>query len=203
MAFLRGVAANYTQIYERNPYTTAFATCFVKGALADTIAQRFIDRRAPRSGRDASSQHWQQDWRRTFAFAMYSGAYCGCAQHWIYNSLYARLFTMETTLAVAAQKAACDSFVHAPCVASPCYYFLRPVMEGRGTIADGMADYRRDFWTVGIAFVKIWGPAHLLTFTVVPRNLRIAFIASVSLGWLSLISFFAHDDDDDKNLIDR
>ena len=190
MALARGVAG-YIQIYERNPWTTSFATCFVKGAVADIIAQRVLDKR-----RHAESKIDAHDWRRTLAFAVYSGAYCGCAQHWIYNSLYARLFTIETTVAVALKKVSCDCFVHAPLVASPCYYFLRPVMEGRGSIVDGVADYKRDFWTVGIAFVKVWGPAHMCTFTVVPPPMRIAFIASVSLGWLSLMSFFAHDGDD-------
>ena len=190
---IRSAAARYMTTYDRHPWATSFTTCFVKGAIADTIAQRYLDNRA--KGSDGGGRRRSQDWRRTIMFAMYSGAYCGCAQHWIYNSLYARLFTMETTLAVAFKKAACDSFVHAPFVASPCYYFLRPTLEGTGTIADGVDDYKRDFWTVGIAFVKIWGPTHLLTFTLVPRPMRIAFIASVSLGWLSLMSYFAHDDD--------
>ena len=37
----------------------------------------------------------------------------------------------------------------------------------------------------------IWTPAQLVTFSVIPPNFRVAWVASVSFGWLIVLSFKA------------
>ena len=42
----------------------------------------------------------------------------------------------------------------------------------------------------------VWVPAHVVTFTVVPQKFRIAWTATVSVGWLSFVSYFANQEDE-------
>jgi hypothetical protein len=54
--------------YSKSPYVVSFGTCLVKGAAADGIAQTQIEKTEKFSI------------RRNALFALWSAAYCGCAQ---------------------------------------------------------------------------------------------------------------------------
>lgn len=58
----------YMSFYSKSPYIASFGTCLVKGALADGIAQTQIEK----------NEHFSV--RRNALFALWSAAYCGCAQ---------------------------------------------------------------------------------------------------------------------------
>lgn len=68
-ALLRG----YSDAYSQSPYRAAFFTCLFKGAIADCVAQIQIERRDT------------LDTRRTLLFSLWSAAYCGSCQHYIFN----------------------------------------------------------------------------------------------------------------------
>ena len=57
-----------------------------------------------------------------------------------------------------------------------------------GSIAESMGEYRDIFTTFYFKPAMVWVPAHLITFTIVPPPMRIAWIASVSIGWLTFVS---------------
>ena len=71
----RGLAA-YTRAYNARPYSVSFATCFVKAGLADLIAQTKLEK-----------SNDGVNWKRTLAFSVWGGAYCGSAQHVIFTRL--------------------------------------------------------------------------------------------------------------------
>ena len=109
-AFLQ-LLGRYAEAYARHPYPMSFATCLVKGSLADGIAQTFVEKN------EAGFST-----RRNLLFAAWSAAYCGCAQHYIFNVAFSRAFGTATTWAVSLQKAAADSFVATPLLGIPIYY---------------------------------------------------------------------------------
>ena len=59
----------YMSFYAKSPYIASFVTCFAKGAVADGIAQTQIEKTTERFSI-----------RRNALFALWSAAYCGCAQ---------------------------------------------------------------------------------------------------------------------------
>ena len=171
----------YASFYQKYPYRAAFATCLVKGGVADVVAQTQIEQRGP------------LDVRRTALFALWSAAYCGCAQHAIFNRLFASMFGTSTSFRVALSKASTDAFVATPLLGIPIYYGCKPLIEGTGgSPIDGLREYAGVFREFYFKPAMVWIPAHLLTFSVIPTPLRIGWTATVSLGWLSFVSYTSH-----------
>jgi hypothetical protein len=68
------------------------------------------------------------------------------------------------------------------------------MIEGYGqNPMDGLREYADIFVSFYFKPAMVWVPAHVITFTVIPRPLRIAWSATVSLGWLSFVSSMSHD----------
>ena len=72
------------------------------------------------------------DFRRNLAFATFSGAYLGCAQHYIYNMLFTRWVDVPFAAASAGKRAALkvllDGIWHVPLVYLPLYYGFENAM---------------------------------------------------------------------------
>ena len=109
MAAIAQLLRRYSEFYSSHPYRTSFVTCLVKGAAADGLAQSYIERREHLSIRSNA------------LFAAWSAAYCGCAQHYIFNIAFTRAFGTATNASVALRKAAADSFVATPLLGIPIY----------------------------------------------------------------------------------
>lgn len=180
MALASRFLGAYAELSQRSPYGTAFGSCFFKGAVADSFSQRAVE------GRDT------QDWRRTLVFAVYGGWYCGWVQHFVYNVAYARLFGLDTSLRNAARKVAFDCATHVPLVVFPVYYAYKGVFYDGDGAAAGLGRYRGEAADMCARYYGVWVPANMLVFTVVPVPLRIGFIATTSLGWLTASSYYTH-----------
>ena len=171
----------YSDVYLTHPYRTSFVTCLLKGAAADGLAQMYIERK----------EHLSV--RRNALFAAWSAAYCGCAQHYIFNIAFSRAFGTATSASVALQKAAADSFIATPLLGIPIYYACKPMIEGTGlSPVVGLREYAAGFAEFYFKPAMVWIPAHLLTFSVIPPTMRIAWTATVSVGWLSFVSLTSH-----------
>lgn len=171
--------AKYDRSYSRFPMTVAFATCAVKACASDVVAQKQLE--------GAS----RVDRARTGKFTVWGGLYCGCFQHLLYNVLYPRLFAAPSGRGgqlKIVQTLLFELCVHFPLVANPVYYTCNSVFTG-GTFIDGLREYRDDFWRIMSMVWAVWTPAHFVTFAVVPPPFRIAWVASVSFGWLVVLSF--------------
>jgi protein Mpv17 len=134
-------------------------------------------------------------WRRTGAFFFYGGLYQGCVQHFIFNHLFPVWFGESTGLLTVASKVLVDQFILTPFLCLPAAYLAKaiafnyPLNEGlRRYAADARKDLLIKYWT-------IWGPVQCLTFSVVPPQWRIAFIAFVSFFWLIILSTISSRDD--------
>ena len=180
MALVRSFLGAYSELSKRRPYSVAFGSCTVKGAMADAFSQRVVEGRA------------EHDFRRTAVFACYGGWYCGWFQHALYNVGYARLFGTSTSLYNAARKVAFDCAVHVPLVCFPIYYAYKHVVYDGDGVRAGLERYRGEAVDMCARYYTVWVPANLLVFTVIPVPLRIGFIATTSLGWLTVSSYYTH-----------
>jgi len=182
-AFLsRGLLGRYGEWSAAQPWTSAFVTCTVKGSIADALAQIVMEEKAVTD----------IDVYRNGLFAFYGGWYCGLAQHFIYNIVYTRLFGSSTGILNALRKIAFDSVVHVPFVVFPVFYAYKGYFYDRIGLEGGLRKYKDEAKDMILNYYKVWIPANLAVFTVVPVRFRIGFIATTSLGWLTLSSFLTH-----------
>ena len=168
----------YRSLSRRAPLGTAFVTCFLKGSASDCVIQQ--------------TETPPFDWRRNCAFAFFSGAYLGIGQHFVYNVVFLRIFGSGRDFFTATKKVVADSFIHVPCLYLPLYYPFETVATGRGSVLDGLQRYVHDAPRVLTTYWCTWPPAHFLSFSVLPQELRIAFIASLSFVWLCYLSAVSH-----------
>ena len=98
---LKNLAKRYSLAYDKLPYTMAFLTMLTKGSIADYLTQTQIETRIENpnlktnknSIKTTNNKHHKKfDFKRNIKFSLFCGVYTGCAQHWIYNKLYQRLF---------------------------------------------------------------------------------------------------------------
>eukprot|EP01084_Bolivina_argentea_P088057 158975_1 len=185
----------YAKTYRHWPYTLAFATCFVKGSISDSITQKKLEKNTINSNQD----NWL-DYKRNARFATWSGAYCGSVQHFVYNVLYARLFPASSVLS----KVCCTAFdglIHVPFFYFPSYYLFKSLFLG-GNGIDGLNEFWDNKWKILTTYWKIWTPIIFSVMFFVPFEFRVGTIGVASLFWLILLSYIAPmtDSDHDKDI---
>lgn len=175
----------YAGTYRKWPYALAFATCFIKGSISDGITQTKLE------------SNNEMDYKRNGRFAVWSGLYCGCIQHIIYNIFYTRLFPVITPLNRIGVTMI-DCFGHVPFVFFPNYYIFRSLILG-GTMNEGLNEYWNDKWNVLSAYWKLWIPSMFCIMSFVPFEFRIFVIGSVSIVWLIILSYLVPMTEQDKD----
>ena len=178
----KSLLQRYSAASTARPWLTGFTTCAFKGLLADLLVQLAVEKVE------------KVDWKRTATFSFYGGWYCGWVQHGLYNVVYRRLFGASTAVFNALRIVAFDALTHVPLVIFPVYYSYNAMILGGplhgDTAYEGLRKYLdEDLFTINTRYWMLWCPANVLVFTVVPRPLRIAFIAGTSFVWLSMVSF--------------
>ena len=125
---------------------------------------------------------------RLGTFFLYGGLYQGCVQYYIFNVLYPIWFGEGTDPATIAVKVLFDQFVLTPFLCLPVCYLVKAIVF-RYPLTEGLERYvmdaRRDLL---VKYWLIWGPVQCLTFSVVPPQWRVPFIALVSFFWLLILS---------------
>ncbi|KAJ8600904.1 hypothetical protein CTAYLR_010432 [Chrysophaeum taylorii] len=174
------VVEAYRGLSRSRPLSTAFVVTFAKGSASDMIAQTSFDGR-------------RFDFQRNLSFAFFSGAYLGIGQHYIYNVVFTRVLGSGRDLGTATRKVAADAFVHVPFVYLMLYYPFEHFATGQGSPFQGLLKYKEEAPRVLTTYWMTWPPAHLISFTVLPTELRISFIAGLSFLWLIYLSYASHD----------
>jgi hypothetical protein len=172
---LRGGAIPLPGILGSNPFAAAFVICAFKATAADLLAQA-----GERKGLEI---------KRTIAFLFYGGLYQGCFQEFMFNGIFPKLFGEGIGMNVVVKKVAFDMLVISPFLCLPVAYFIKAVVFGQ-TMKEGLNRYIHDIQHNKLLkkYWAIWAPVQCCTFTVVPPELRITFIAFVSFFWLILLS---------------
>jgi len=176
----------YRNLLRQRPYVVGFVFCFGKGVAADVIAQcAFEDRN-------------EMDHRRTLAAAFFSGSFCGCAYHAIFNIWFARLFGTSSSARVVVSKTLADGCVAFPFMYMPWYVACDEFIRC-GSCAGILRRWQAEINQVMIDYLKVWPLACLVAFSVVPTELRTTFMALVSFCWLILLSMITHEGDSYAN----
>lgn len=172
---LRGGAISLPGILGSSPFAAAFVICAIKATAADLLAQ--------------AGERKGLEMKRTIAFLFYGGLYQGCFQEFMFNGIFPKLFGEGIGMNVAMKKVAFDMLVISPFLCLPVAYFIKAVVFGQ-TMKDGLNRYIHDIQHNKLLkkYWSIWAPVQCCTFTVVPAELRITFIAFVSFFWLILLS---------------
>lgn len=172
-------AANYRGLQKAFPYAMGFAICFCKGAVADVIAQKAVEKRKTLNT------------RRLLGMALFSGSFCGCTYHFCFNVAFPRIFGVAQTLRTAAAKAAADAIVVFPFMYMPIYFCFDEVFA-LGNTKGIVARWHSEIWPAMKQYKNVWPATMLISFTVVPVELRVTFVAGVSFMWLICLSTFSH-----------
>jgi protein Mpv17 len=182
------------EFFLNQPYTAAALTCGVKASAADFVAQR--QHLSKRDGsrdeieisEDGSAQEIFEA-PRNIAFLLYGAVYQGIGQEFIYNHLYSTWFGNGTGPAVVATKVAFDLLIQTTLLTLPVAYLTKATIF-RYPLTEGLRRYIEDITTHGLLlkYFALWGPVQCLTFSVVPIQARVPFIALVSFFWLIILS---------------
>jgi protein Mpv17 len=178
--------------FKTYPFVAAFITCGIKAALADFVAQR-ADTKDNNVSSDATTQPTKKkssfNFKRNLAFLLYGGAYQGCFQEYIFNTVYPIFFGAGTDPATAIKKVAFNMLVDSPLLCLPAAYLTKAAIL-RYSFKDAMSRYVNDIKTNGLLtkYWALWTPVMCLTFTIVPEHFRITFVACVSFFWLIILS---------------
>lgn len=138
-------------------------------------------------------------WPRTIAFLLYGGLYQGVCQLFIFNEIFPALFGTGTDLPTVVAKVLTDQFVLTPLICLPVAYIFKALAFRYGigeALRRYVTDAKRDLL---IKYWLLWGPVQCLTFSVVPPQWRIPFIACVSFVWTFLLSSISSRDDAQLN----
>ncbi|GBF93159.1 hypothetical protein Rsub_05890 [Raphidocelis subcapitata] len=172
---------SYNAHAQRRPIATGLVTTVVKTSAADLFAQRVME-----------GKSWEEvDWRRHGLFCTFGFFYLGGFQYYLYNHLFVKwCHGITMTLGhkgSAPIKTFIDQAIHHPFCYFPCFYAMKGAVEGR-PLPSTVAKYKAELWENCKALWTIWVPAQLVNFALVPRHLRIPYVAGVSFLWTVVIS---------------
>ncbi|KAF6260930.1 hypothetical protein COO60DRAFT_1504019 [Scenedesmus sp. NREL 46B-D3] len=169
----------YNEVAQRYPFGTGVVTTVVKTSAADLFAQKVIEKRE------------EMDFKRHGVFITFGLFYLAGFQYYLYNHLFVRWCAGMTAAlghkGSAPIKTFIDQAIHHPFFYFPVFYSMKGYVEGRSP-AEIFERYRNELWENCKALWTIWVPAQMVNFSVVPRHLRIPFVAGVSFAWTVVIS---------------
>lgn len=171
-------------VMRANPIKTSVIVTTIKAGLADYVVQTAVE------------QRHEVDTRRLTTFVVFGCAYQGCFQYWLFNIAFERLFPGRGLLPTV-KKIMVVNAVGDPVFFFPCFYTLQEALQRNDlreamcvdTLRCAMTNYYRncvDDWRNTWA---TWIPGHAITYGVLPMHLRMPWVAAVSFGYLSLLSF--------------
>eukprot|EP00931_Biecheleriopsis_adriatica_P122184 TRINITY_DN97193_c0_g1_i1.p1 TRINITY_DN97193_c0_g1~~TRINITY_DN97193_c0_g1_i1.p1 ORF type:complete len:212 (+),score=28.14 TRINITY_DN97193_c0_g1_i1:50-685(+) len=170
--------ACYRAWHKSHPYSTGFAVCFCKGVLAELIARKAI-----------ACEELNE--RKVLAMALFSGFFTGCGYHLIFNVIFKRVWGSGKEVSTVMFKVAADAVIVFPFLYMPCFYFFDELIL-HGSLRAVPERWADEISSCMANYVKIWPFATLAVFTIVPVELRVSFIAGVSLTWLVILSMLVH-----------
>ena len=169
----------------------------IKTELADLFAQNRIE------GTSMSDI----DWSRNFLFFLFGTVHCGMITYFTLVKCYPYLFPATRRYSVAA-RVVFDQFVTTPLIYFPSFYTCKCIVfEKHGFGFKKWKEYQNKYWNGTfkqdvMASAKIWGPAHIITFTLIPNHLKLLWIGGVSAAWTVILSILrgANDDVTDQEM---
>ncbi|PSC74754.1 Calmodulin [Micractinium conductrix] len=168
--------ARYIHHLERSPRLTKSCTSVVAACLGDFLAQKI-------SHWDEKS--WDYDFARTARMAFFNAG-MGVLGHEYYQVLDGRVMPHASkSLRAVAMKIGIDQFMFAP-VCTSVFYFYKVLMEGRP--GDYFSEVQEKLVPTLLAGYRLWIPAHVINFALVPNRQRILYANVVSIFGTYILS---------------
>lgn len=196
---LKHSLSNITNKIQRYPLRASVAICTINFTLCDTITQTLIEGR-----------NWQRlDKRRLLCFNQFGMWFIGVAQFFVFVRLFPKffegyLFGNHRKLGRILQISAA-TLVYCPFGYWPAFYIFKETFydgfEIKSVNKACKVYFQENFWNDNIRAWRLWIPAHILTFTVVPPYLRPFWTNAVTFVWTMILSAYngapdeSHDED--------
>jgi hypothetical protein len=177
-----------------NPLAFGMGVSLIKTSACDLMVQKVLEKREA------------IDWKRNATFASFGLLYLGGVQYCIYVPVFSRLFPNAAAFAAKplAQKARdlkgirdciaqvfLDAVVHHAIMYFPTFYMIKELVaapDGKPSPSRALHNYSENISDDMLALWKIWIPAQLLNFSLMPMYLRIPWSAAASALWTSVLS---------------
>ena len=184
-ALLSHIAARYQHHLATRPLLTKCTQGAVIATSGDVLAQTVFGSGHHDDGKGKKSGY---DYRRTLALGAWAFCYSGPFSHMWFRGLDRYITSPGWTGVV--KKVIMDVWV----VGIPnslLFFGALGAMEGKNKeqIVDNI---QRNFWPTQIACYKLWPAVQLITFSVIPLELRPLFTGCVAFGWSIFLSLSFH-----------
>lgn len=181
----RGPLASMLRFAKSQPLAFGMGVSLLKTAGCDLLVQKVLEKRE------------SIDWKRTATFGLFGCFYLGGVQYSIYVPVFSRLFPNAAAFAAkpVGQKLRdvkgirdlfaqvfLDAGVHHALMYFPAFYLVKEMVthdwssESSPSASRALGEYRRNAKDDLLALWKIWVPAQLLNFALMPMWLPIAWI---------------------------
>lgn len=163
----------------RHPMAVSAGITGFKAWLADWMVQRL-----------ASSKDY--DVRRGAVFALFGCTYQGIFQYVAMNRVLEVVWP-GTRLRNVAVKVLCTNAILDPVFFFPSFYTMKEGLTQQkidtGVLGSALGQYQENYMTDWRNSWMVWLPAHTVTYGFVPVRWRMPWVATVSFGYVCLLSF--------------
>jgi protein Mpv17 len=168
----------YTKVNKR-PFLFAGVITGTKTCLADLATQKYWEKKE------------QINWRRNLVFTIFGAGYLGVFQCFLYSRCFPKWFPGKS-LKSAVCCTVFDQTINTGVWYYPLFYVIQDaIMLGKvdeNTVPDGLNRYRNNMYADMTNCWKLWIPAQLVNFTLVPVNFRSPYAAGISACWTCILS---------------
>ena len=147
------------------------------------------------------------DWKRNLAFCSFGCFYLGGVQYALYVPIFGRMFPNAASFAAKSlngklkdtkgqiallSQVFIDQCIHHPLMYFPVFYMTKEVVTAKKgespDFAKALSTYRENMVEDLKALWKIWVPATLFNFAIMPMWARIPTVAATSMIWTCILS---------------
>jgi len=177
------IISGLNEVARRNPLATSLWFTAAKAGLADAVVQTQLEKRS------------ELDKQRLATFTLFGFAYQGGFQYWMCNVLWERLFPGGTLVPVV-KKILATNLISDPVFFFPTFYSLREVMARphdvvaapSSIVHAALSNYYKHCYEDWVNTWSVWFPGHCVTYGLAPIHLRMPWVATVSFGYLCILS---------------
>jgi len=199
------VMSAINSFFQTQPYLAGFLTCSFKASAADMFAQtqELGEEKTLRvSEEECEISPNNVDISRNLGFLFYGGMYQGMVQNYLFNVIYPSWFGTDDSLTLIGKEVLVDNLVFAPLLCLPIAYSFKAAFTsdkplGLNVLREGLEKYVSDVTTKGllVEYWKIWFPANIITFGVIPSHYRVVFVAAISFFWVCMLSSISNSEE--------
>ena len=162
-----------------NPHHSTAVISSVRGLVGDCMAQRLEGSKTFDARRTATYVSWSN-----LVAELYTRPWNGFLVERFFPAFVGDSLCWRNLLTSVAV----DNFLLSPLVYYPLFYLFKDAASGCFAIRKTLAQYRRELWPQLRLLWMVWIPANLVSFSLVPPHLRVAYNGLVGTLWVLALS---------------